>query len=546
MIWQEAKVVAKIKPAGCPNAQRTAFGAPGARRHAMSGRFGNTPREVAEGWSIDHLLPPSRLFGANGIRAGSDGRIYVAQLSGSRGSAIDPDSGAIAHLETQGSDIVGPDDLVFDQAGNLYITEFTENRVSVRTPDGATRILQGDIFGANPITYHQGQLIAGECRPDARIMELDRNGGSPRVIIEGLALTNTFDVGPDGKLYFTVMEANQIWRIGLDGGEAEVVASNLGVPDSVKFDSKGFIISTQVGIGLVLRIDPRSGERQVLADIGPRLDNSTFVGDRLFVSHMTGPIHEILAPSEMRALNEKGLLWPMGVAAAADGSVYVADGSYAYVRPPEGRMALVGMLFTPGYPGFHRGVAADGSSGWIVTTSIGEVKRYRPDLFESELLAEGLDRLMGGAVLGDRIVFAEGGTGRVHALEGGKPTLHASDLAMPTGAALADDDTCYVAESQAGRVVALGGGTALNGDRLFVIDVTNRELVSSDTRGGDRRTIVAERPVGAPDGPCKYLGPAGVFSGPMLSFAGLAAGPDGTLYVGADGDGSVMALRPER
>lgn len=507
---------------------------------------------------MGHLLPPSRFFGANGIRTGSDGRIYVAQLSGSRVSAIDPDSGATEHLETQGSDIVGPDDLAFDDAGNMYVTEFTENRVSVRAPSGATRILQGDIFGANPITFHQGRLIAGECRPDARIMELDRNGGAPRVIVEGLALTNAFDVGPDGKLYFPVMEANQIWRIGLDGGEPEIVAGGLGVPDSVKFDNEGFIISTQVGSGLVLRIDPRTGDRQILADIGPGLDNSTFVGDRLFVSHMTGSIHEILAPGEMRVLNEKGLLWPMGVAAAADGTVYVADGSYAYVRPPEESMALVGMLFTPGFPGFHRGVAADGNGGWIVTTSIGEVKRYRPDLGESELLADGFDRLMGVAVSGDRIVIAEGGTGRVHAIEGGKASLLASGLDMPTGVALSGDGACYVADGEGGRVVAIESGAgrtlidglglpegiALHGDRLYVVDVSRRELVAFDTSGGTREVIASGLPVGAPSGPRKYLGPAGVFSGPMLSFAGLGAGPDGTLYLGADGDGSVMALRP--
>jgi sugar lactone lactonase YvrE len=526
----------------------------------VSGRFGNTRCKVADGWSVDHLLPPSRPHGANGIRTGADGRIYVAQLSGSRVSAIDPDSGVIEHLETQGSDIIGPDDLVFDDEGNLYITEFTENRVSVRSPNGATRILQGEIFGANPITWHQGRLIAGECRPDARIMELDRNGGAPRIIIDGLALTNAFDVGPDEKLYFPVMEANQIWRIDLEGGRPEVVAGDLGVPDSVKFDSKGYIISTQVASGLVLRIDPRTGDRHVLADIGPGLDNATFVGDRLFVSHMTGSIDEILAPGEIRALNDKGLLWPMGVAAAADGSVYVADGSYAYVRPPAGRMALVGMLFTPGFPGFHRGVAADGAGDWIVTTSIGEVKRYRPDLCESELIADGFDRLMGVAAAGGRIVVAEGGTGKVHAIEGGRTELLASDLAMPTGVALSDDGACYVAEGEGGRLVRLdkGGartvldglglpeGVALHGDRIHVVDVARRELVSASTDGTMRETIASDLPVGAPDGPRKYLGPAGVFSGPMLSFAGLAAAPDGTLYLGADGDGSVMALRPER
>ena len=33
------------------------------------------------------------------------------------------------------------------------------------------------------------------------------------------------------------------------------------------------------------------------------------------------------------------------------------------------------------------------------------------------------------------------------------------------------------------------------------------------------------------------------FSGPQGPFAGIAAGPDGTLYVSADGEGSVLALR---
>lgn len=36
------------------------------------------------------------------------------------------------------------------------------------------------------------------------------------------------------------------------------------------------------------------------------------------------------------------------------------------------------------------------------------------------------------------------------------------------------------------------------------------------------------------------------FSGPQGPFAGIAAAADGTLYVSADGEGSVLALRPIR
>jgi hypothetical protein len=34
------------------------------------------------------------------------------------------------------------------------------------------------------------------------------------------------------------------------------------------------------------------------------------------------------------------------------------------------------------------------------------------------------------------------------------------------------------------------------------------------------------------------------FSGPQGPFAGIAAAPDGTLYLSADAEGSVLALRP--
>ena len=85
------------------------------------------------------------------------------------------------------------------------------------------------------------------------------------------------EVGPDGLLYFPVMGANEIWRIDPEGGAPERVAGDLGVPDAVKFDASGYIVSTQVHSGQVLRIDPRNGERSVLATLNPGLDNLTFV-----------------------------------------------------------------------------------------------------------------------------------------------------------------------------------------------------------------------------------------------------------------------------
>src|SRR4029077_6008603 len=161
-----------------------------------------------------------------------------------------------------------------------------------------------------------------------RVMELDLNGGEPRVLLEDVPMPNAMEVGPDGMLYFPVLGANEIWRVHPDGGKHEKVAGDLGVPDSVKFDSKGHIVSTQVHSGEVLRIDPRTGERHVLAALDPGLDNLTFVGDRLFVSSFDGRITEILAGGETRTVLPGGLNWPLDLAVGDDGHLYIADGTH--------------------------------------------------------------------------------------------------------------------------------------------------------------------------------------------------------------------------
>ncbi len=511
----------------------------------------DTSPGVAEGWQLRRLTPPSRLFGANGLRTGPDGRLYVAQVSGSQVSAIDITSGAVEAISPKGGAIVAPDDLVFDPDGNLYVTEITEGRVSVRAPDGRTRVLCAELYGANPITFHQGRLFAGECRPDGRILELDLHGGPPRIVLENVPMPNAMAVGPDGMLYLPVMGPNEIWRVALDGGLPQKVAGELGVPDAVKFDAEGFIVSTQVHSGQVLRIDPRSGRRTVLAELSPGLDNLDFAGERLFVSNFTGSITEIVRPGETRELLPGGLNWPLGLALDGRGVLYVADGPFSYSLRPGGELALAGMLFTPGCPGYNRGIAAAAPGELIVTTANGQVARWWPARQESEVLAEGFDRLYGVAIArGATVVCAEAGAGRVLSLRAGQVEVLASGLREPTGVALAPDGSCFVSESQAGRVLRLRGGRAetvldgllepqgiaRRGGLLYVVDVLARTLIEYDTASGARRTIARELPVGAPPGVSPKFLRAMPLSGPMGPFAGLAAAPDGTLYISADAE----------
>ena len=81
---------------------------------------------------MERLTPPSRLFGANGLRTGPDGRVYIAQVTGSQISALDVGSGRLEIVSAKGGDIVAPDDVAFGPTGDLYATEVMDGRVSVR------------------------------------------------------------------------------------------------------------------------------------------------------------------------------------------------------------------------------------------------------------------------------------------------------------------------------------------------------------------------------------------------------------------------------
>lgn len=124
------------------------------------------------------------------------------------------------------------------------------------------------------------------------------------------------------------------------------------------------------------------------------------------------------------------------------------------------------------------------------------------------------------------------------------------------GVAIGPDGTVYVAESKGrgrragGRATVIDGmsqpeGIAIRAGKLYTVDIKAKQVIECDLSGGGRRVIASGLSVGAPEGIMpKPLGGVGPFCGPMLTFTGIAAADDGTLYVAGNLEGGVLALRP--
>jgi sugar lactone lactonase YvrE len=529
---------------------------PGTTRYASSG--GRI--SLAAGWKCTQLTAPSALYGANGMRFGPDGRLYVAQAFGSQISAIDTRTGEVSVISPLGGPIVGPDDLAFDSKGTLYATEVMSERVCARSPNGDVRIIADHVTGANGVTIHQDRIFMDECRPGGRLFELFADGRAPRLLADNLPLPNALQLGPDGNIYFPVIGANEIWRVPVGGGRPERFVGDLAVPTAVKLDSKGSVLSTQGRTGEILRFDLQSRNKTLVAKVRPGIDNFALTADdRIFVSHFVdGGVAEITSDGGERRLVEPGFCGPSGLAISSDGILYAADGISMAAVDRDGTQRRVGMLFDGQFPGFVRGLGAGSNGMLVVTTSAGDVTSYHPVTHEMTEHAKGLNELYGVSVArSGALVVAEGGGGRVLVISGTDVKVVAQGLARPTGIAPAADGSCYVAEAGRGRVVHVNGGVApvleglkephgvlLTGDELFVIDSGAHEIVAYSLKTRQRETVAANVPVGAPPGivPKPLMGIPGLLQGPLTMFAGIAQGRDGTIYVSADGDGSILAL----
>jgi sugar lactone lactonase YvrE len=503
---------------------------------------------------IQHLGRPSAVGGPNGLFVGGpNGLIYQTSVSAGHISVVDPFTGDVLDRIGRERGVFGPDDVFVTDEGLLYWTDFFVGRVGRLSTDGRWRVQHG-IAGPNPITMHEGRLFTASTLFGTGLWELDPElVDEPRRLLDDLANPNAFAFGPDGLLYCPIMFEGRVVTIDIDDSAAVVgrtVADGFRMPSSVKVDVLGRLIVTDYAGGQVVRVDVRTGDRDVLLDIDGVLDNSALGPDGVIYSaaQADGTIWAIDPSGSTRQVTDGGFVGPGGIAIDARGRLVVADWFSLHRYEGETVESIWYNRVDSGM--LHVNTVAVAGDVLVVTGMMrGTLQVLDPATGDVRLDVRDLAVPTNAADHGGEIVVAQAGSrdgrgpGDVVCLSDRRVLL--DGLELPTGLA-SDGTTLYSADWSTGmvwavepsgtRVVAAGlshpEGLALTGEgTLLVVEEGIDQVTEIDLTTRDRRAV-ASVPLGRTFTPGLLL-PYGVM-------AGVAVASDGTFWVASDVEGRLL------
>ncbi len=500
--------------------------------------------------------------GINGILFGPENDLWLTSVVTPAVARLDPESGEILENLGREDGAQSPDDLAFGPDGSVYWTDISDGDVSMRTPEGESRVVASPGAGVNPITFSDdGRLFVSQCFMDTRLFEIDPTGESePRLIRDDLGPgcgLNGMDWGSaDGRLYGPRWFRGEVAKVDVDSGEVEMVADGFGVPAAVKFDSQGVLHVLDSLRGEVVRLG-EGGSREVVARVQPGLDNFAFdASDRLFISSFAdGFIVEALSPDENRVVLQGGLNMPGGLALIGEGEdrrLAVADFFALRQLDPETGDEIDVVRDVIGFSDIGTSMSVHGADDGLLVLSSwfdNAVRLWDPDAGALVQRFDGLAAPIDAIQHQGDIVASQWGEGNVIAFSPEAPDdrrVLAEGLAGPAGLAVDGDGALYVADNRAGAVLRLGDGAhetiaegldrpeglAVAGATLYVVEAGAGRVHAIDLGSGEASEVASDLNLHVP--------PSGEFPNTML-FNGIAT--DGaTAWVAGDALNTVYVV----
>jgi sugar lactone lactonase YvrE len=523
--------------------------------------LGNTAVASAQTYEVTKLVPGSAFHGVHGLGIDKSGRLFAGSVAGAALYEVDRTNGTakIAVPSPEGM----ADDIAFAPDGTMAWTGFLTGDLYSRKGDGPVKKLASGLPGINSLAFRKdGRLYATQVFLGDALYEIDVEGVKPpRKIMEKMGGLNGFEFGPDDMLYGPLWFKGQVARVDVDKAELSVVADGFKIPAAVNFDSKGNLFVVDTALGQLVRVDPKTGAKKMVAQLKPSLDNLAIDDkDRIFVSNMADNGIQEVDPETGTAKQViiGKLALPGGIGVVSDGgkdTIYIADVfAYRTVDGATGEVSEPARMHADGvtleYP---MSATASGDdvllSSWftgtvqVVDRKSGKTKEMLHDfkaphdavklgdgsILVNELGSKALVRasgehgkdrtvVLGGlegpvglvAGSGGMVYLTEAFAGQVSKVEAnGEKTVVAKDLKGPEGIALAPDGKLIVAEVGAKRIIQI------------------------DPASGTVTEIAANLPIGLP------AAPGGL---PSNIPTGVGVGATGVIYFSSDIENAIYKV----
>jgi len=523
--------------------------------------LGNTAGASAQTYEVTKLVPGSAFHGVHGLGIDKAGRLFAGSVAGAALYEVDRNNGTakVAVPSPEGM----ADDIAFAPDGTMAWTGFLTGDLYSRKGDGAVKKLASGLPGINSLAFRKdGRLYATQVFLGDALYEIDVEGVKPpRKIMEQMGGLNGFEFGPDDKLYGPLWFKGQVARVDVDKAELAVVADGFKIPAAVNFDSRGNLFVVDTALGQLVRVDPKTGAKKMVAQLKPSLDNLAIDDkDRIFVSNMADNGIQEVDPEtgNARQVIIGKLALPGGIGVVSDGAkdtIYIADVfAYRTVDGATGEVSEPARMHADGvtleYP---MSATASGDDVLLSSWFTGTVQLIDRKTGKTKEMLHGFKAPHDAIKLGDGSILVNelGSKSLVRASgEHGKDrTVVLGGLEGPVGLAAGSGGMVYLTEAFAGQVSKVGTngektviakdlkgpeGIALAPDgKLIVAEVGAKRIIQIDPANGAVTEIAASLPIGMP------AAPGGL---PSNIPTGVGVGATGVIYFSSDVENAIYKV----
>ncbi|MDA9532787.1 hypothetical protein [Bradyrhizobium sp. CCBAU 25338] len=512
-------------------------------------------------WEVTKLVPGSTFHGVHGLAVDKAGHLFAGSVAGATLYEVDM-AGSSAKVAIP-APVGMADDIAFAPDGTMAWTGFLAGDLYARKGDGPIRKLASGLPGINSLAFRKdGRLYATTVFLGDALYEIDVEGVKPpRQIMEKMGGLNGFEFGPDDKLYGPLWFKGQVAKVDVDKAELTVVADGFKVPAAVNLDSKGNLFVVDTALGQLVRVDPKSGAKTMVAQLKPSLDNLAIDDkDRIYVSNMAdNGIQEVdPATGQAKQIIIGKLALPGGIGVTSENgkdTIHVAD-VFAY-RTVDGatgevtektRMHAAGVTLE--YP---MSATAKGNDVVLSSWFTGTVQVIDGKTGATRDMLHDFKAPHDAVVLADgSILVAELGTKslvKVSGEHGKDRTTLIGDLEGPVGLVGGPGGEVYVTEAFAGAVSRIdknGEKTVIAKDlkmpegiarapsgQLIVAEVGAKRLIEIAPDSGRVTEIAANLPIGLTGAP------GGL---PTHIPTGVAVGATGVVYFSSDVENAIYKV----